>query len=60
MSKIQLSCFKNLLDSRIQAHQWSDNVIREVERREWKVRGKVLKKTVKMVVTPAVQVSPFV
>ncbi|KFM57462.1 Leishmanolysin-like peptidase, partial [Stegodyphus mimosarum] len=39
----------------IQAHQWSDRVIREVERRDWKVRGNVLKKTVKIVVTPNVQ-----
>ncbi|GFY50275.1 leishmanolysin-like peptidase, partial [Trichonephila inaurata madagascariensis] len=46
---------KPMVNKVIQAHQWSDRVIREVERRDWKVRGNVTRKTVKIVVTPRVQ-----
>ncbi|KAG8200700.1 hypothetical protein JTE90_022316 [Oedothorax gibbosus] len=46
---------KPMVNKLIQAHQWSDRVIREVERRDWKVRGNTTRKTVKLVVTPRVQ-----
>ncbi|GIY81664.1 leishmanolysin-like peptidase [Caerostris darwini] len=46
---------KPMVNKVIQAHQWSDRVIREVERRDWRVRGNLTKKTVKIVVTPRVQ-----
>ena len=38
----------------MQARQWSEKVIRRIERPDWKVRGKRVRKEVHMMVTPRV------
>ncbi|XP_044740862.1 leishmanolysin-like peptidase isoform X2 [Chrysoperla carnea] len=42
------------LNETLQMHQWSDKVIKTVERKAWLVRGGSMKRTVHMVVTPRV------
>lgn len=44
---------KPYINKAVQAHQWSERVIRKMERK-WKVRGTTIKKTVHMIVTPRV------
>jgi leishmanolysin-like peptidase len=50
---------KPIISRHLKAPQWSDNVIRQVERHDWKVRGGLIKRTVNMIVTPNVVVSLY-
>ncbi|UYV62458.1 LMLN [Cordylochernes scorpioides] len=45
---------KPVINKEIQDYQWSNAVIRDIERPDWQVRGGTVRKKVKMIVTPRV------
>lgn len=49
-----VSCLENKNKISLQARQWSDRVIRRVERPDWLVRNKRISREMHMMVTPRV------
>lgn len=47
---------KPLISRQLKAPQWSENVIRQVVREDWKVRGGSITRYARMIVTPNVVV----
>ncbi|XP_054162566.1 leishmanolysin-like peptidase isoform X2 [Oppia nitens] len=45
---------KPVISRNLKAPQWSDNIIRQIDRLDWKVRNGSVRKTIHMIVTPKV------